>query len=170
MSARWLSVIAVGMLTAVVFAGKPLPPPYRKPLPPPHPSVEIEIGSPKIEEIPYDPDAEVFKTEGVEVIIRKIAPDGRLVRLDGPTHSWSGCGARWCMMCLGIHLRSSSHGVSYQHLNSVGSDQWITVHDNAHNSGQADRDYPSDEDSVTTPTRRYSQPRRRWFPRLRRRF
>lgn len=165
MSVRWLSMVAIAMLAVVAYAGKPLPPPYRKPLPPPHPSVQIEIES-EIEEVPYDPDAEVFETEGVEVIIREMAPDGRPVRLDGPTRSWPGCGARWCMMCLGSHLRSSSHGMSYQHLNSVGSGQWITVHDNIHNSEPAERDHPS----TGATTRRTPQPRRTWFPRLRRRY
>ncbi len=163
---RWLSMVAVVLLTVVAYAGKPLPPPYHKPLPAPHPSTKIAIEDLEIEEVPYDPNAEIFEIAGAKVIIRKMAPDGRLVRLDGPTHGWQyGCGARWCMMCLGGHLRSL-HGVSYQHLNSVGSDQWITVHDNAHNSEPAERDRPS-----TKATTRYTpQPRRAWFPRLRRRY
>lgn len=161
MSVRWLSVVAIVMLAVVAYASKPLPPPYRKPLPPPHPSVQIEI-----EEMFYDPDAEVFETGGVEVIIRRMTPDGRLVRLDGPTHGWPGCGARWCMMCLGAHLRSSSHGESYQHLNSIGSGQWITLHDNIHNSEPAERDRPS----AGATTRCTPRPRRAWFPRLRRRY
>jgi len=37
-----------------------------------------------------------------------------------------------CMMCLGNHL--IAHGYSYNYLNSVGYNNWQTLHDNTHNA------------------------------------
>lgn len=56
----------------------------------------------------------------------------QIERVPGPTHWGPHPG---CKMCLGNHL-ISSHGYSYNYLNSIGWQQWQTLHDNAHNGGQ----------------------------------
>ena len=150
------ALVLLLVLTTSVYGRRPLPRPFRRALPAPHRSVVVtQKPQPVIEEVPYNPDATDYTTGGITVDVRGMAHEGHLDRHDGPTYNWPGCGHHWCMMCVGIHMRSSAHGEDYQYLNEIGSAQWLVLHDNAHNSREADHTH-SIYSEVVKPTRTVS--------------
>ena len=69
---------------------------------------------------------------------------------------------RWCMMCLGQHLRNF-HGQDYRALGELGYQNWVKYHETLHDEGV----FKAPAKKPAAPTYR-APTRRRWFFRRRR--